>query len=177
MLVLDVAARLSPDTEVRFAALCHDLGKGTTPADILPSHKGHEERSVALLEQVCDRFKAPNRHRELARITARYHGLVHKLDELRSATILDLLEGADAFRRPDRFEQMLVACEADYRGRTGYADRPYPQGERLRRVFAAASALDVGAIAAAAREPRLIPQRIREARIAAIRQARGADRA
>ncbi len=177
MLVLDMAARLSPDTEVRFAALCHDLGKGTTPADILPSHKGHEERSVALLEQVCDRFKAPNRQRELARITARYHGLVHKLDELRSATILDLLEGADAFRRPDRFEQMLVACEADYRGRTGYADRPYPQGEHLRRVFAAVSALDVGAIAAAAREPRLIPQRIREARIAAIRQARGADRA
>ena len=79
MLVLDMSARLSPDTEVRFAALCHDLGKGTTPAAILPSHKGHEERSVDLLEQVCDRFKVPHRHRDLARITARYHGKVHKL--------------------------------------------------------------------------------------------------
>ncbi|WP_295401771.1 multifunctional CCA addition/repair protein, partial [uncultured Thiocystis sp.] len=99
MLVLDMAARLSADLEVRFAALCHDLGKGTTPPDILPSHKGHEGRGAALVDVLCDRFKIPNRCRELARITARDHGLVHKVDELRAGTILDLLEGADAIRR------------------------------------------------------------------------------
>jgi tRNA nucleotidyltransferase (CCA-adding enzyme) len=171
MLVVDMAARLSSDLSVRFAALCHDLGKGTTPAEILPSHKGHEERSVDLLEAVCDRFRIPGRCRELARITARYHGLVHKVDELRAATILDLLEGSDAFRRPERFHRMLTACEADYRGRTGYAEREYPQGATLRRLHAAATALDVGAVARATREPRLIPQRIHAARVGAIKGA------
>jgi len=171
MLVIDMAARLSPDPEVRFAALCHDLGKGTTPADLLPRHHGHEARSVALLEAVCDRFRVPNQHRALARITARHHGLVHTVDDLRPATILDLLERTDAFRRPARFHQMLTACEADYRGRTGYEERPYPQGDTLRALRDAAAAVDVQAIAAAA-EPSLIAQQIRQARVAAIRQAR-----
>ncbi len=172
MLVLDMAARLSPDLEVRFAALCHDLGKGNTPDDILPSHHGHEERGLALVEGVCDRLRIPNRCRELARVTAAYHGLVHKVEELRAGTILDLLDRTDAFRRPERFHQMLTACEADYRGRTGYAERAYPQAEILRGLLSAVSALDVGAIARAAGEPRLIPQRIRAARIAAIKAAR-----
>lgn len=172
MLVVDMAARLSPLVEVRFAALCHDLGKGTTPAEILPSHKGHEERGVALLESICERFPIPARFRELARITARYHGLAHKVDELRAATVVDLLEGADAFRRPGRFHRMLAACEADYRGRTGYARRAYPQGETLRRLHAAAAAVDVGAIARAAGEPQLIRQRTHEARVAAVKSAR-----
>lgn len=173
MLVLDMSARLSDALEVRFAALCHDLGKGTTPAEILPSHKGHEARSVELLDGVCDRFRIPARCRDLARITARYHGLVHKVDELRSATVLDLLDGADAFRRPGRFQQMLTTCESDFRGRTGYQERAYPQAQTLSRLHAAASALDVSAIAREAGERSLIPQRIRSARIAAIRQARG----
>jgi tRNA nucleotidyltransferase (CCA-adding enzyme) len=172
MLVLDMSARLSPDLEVRFAALSHDLGKGTTPPEIWPSHRGHEERSVELLEGLCDRFRVPNRFRELARITARYHGLVHKLDELRDGTVLDLLEGADAFRRPERFRQMLTACEADYRGRTGYEERPYPQGETLRRLHAAAARVDEAAIAREARERGRIPELIRRARLGAIRAAR-----
>jgi tRNA nucleotidyltransferase (CCA-adding enzyme) len=172
MLVLDMAARLSPAPEVRFAALCHDLGKGTTPPAIWPSHRGHEERSVELLEAICDRFRVPNRFRELARITARYHGLVHKLDELRSTTVLDLLEGADAFRRPERFLQMLTACEADYRGRTGYAERDYPQGEALRRLHAAASQVDAAAIARDVQERDRIPDLIRRARLGAIRAVR-----
>lgn len=172
MLVLDMAARLSPEPEVRFAALCHDLGKGTTPPEIWPSHRGHEERSVELLDALCDRFRVPTRFRELARITARYHGLVHKLDELRDTTVLDLLEGADAFRRPERFQQMLIACEADYRGRTGYAERDYPQGEALRRVQAATAQVDVGAIARDAQERDRIPDLIRRARLGAIRAAR-----
>jgi tRNA nucleotidyltransferase (CCA-adding enzyme) len=171
MLVVDMAARLSPDLEVRFAALCHDLGKGVTPADILPSHHGHETRGLALVEGVCDRFKIPSRCRELALITAGFHGLVHTVDELRAGTLLDLLERTDAIRRPERFAQMLTACEADYRGRTGYEERPYPQAETLRRAQAAVAALDVGAIARAA-EPRLIPERIRAARIAAIKALR-----
>jgi tRNA nucleotidyltransferase (CCA-adding enzyme) len=172
MLVLDMAARLSPGLEVRFAALCHDLGKGTTEPAIWPSHRGHEERSVQLLEALCDRFRVPLRFRELARITARYHGLVHKLDELRDSTVLDLLEGADAFRRPERFLRMLTACEADYRGRTGYEERAYPQAEALRRLHAAASQVDTAAIARAAQDPGRIPEAIRRARREAIRAAR-----
>jgi tRNA nucleotidyltransferase (CCA-adding enzyme) len=172
MLVLDMAARLSTDLEVRFAALCHDLGKGVTPVDILPSHRGHEARGVALVNSLCDRFKVPNHCRELARITARDHGLVHKVDELRAGTILDLLEGADAIRRPARFQQMLTACEADYRGRTGYEERTYPQGDMLRQLLAVVTGLDVGAIALATPELRLIPARIRAARISAIKSRR-----
>ncbi|WP_295389020.1 multifunctional CCA addition/repair protein [uncultured Thiodictyon sp.] len=178
MMVVDMAARLSPDLTVRFAALCHDLGKGTTPGSVLPRHHGHEERSVELLEGICDRFRVPNRHRELARITARDHGLVHTVDQLRHATILDLLERTDAFRRPARFAQMLLACEADYRGRGGCAERHYPQAATLRRLRDAAAAVEVQAIATATADPQRIPLQIRRARIAAIRHARaGQDQA
>jgi tRNA nucleotidyltransferase (CCA-adding enzyme) len=169
MMVVDMAARLTPETGVRFAALTHDLGKGTTPEDILPSHKGHEERSVALIEDLCERFRVPRRHRDLAVIAARYHGLVHKIDELRPGTIVDLLEGTDALRRPERFEEMLLACEADFRGRATYEERTYPQGERLRRHLAVVLSVDAGAIAAQTDDPALIPERIREARIRAVR--------
>jgi tRNA nucleotidyltransferase (CCA-adding enzyme) len=171
MMVVDMAARLSADPAVRFAALTHDLGKGTTPTEILPSHKEHEQRSVELIEDVCARLKAPRRYCELARVVARYHGLAHKVDELRPGTILEMLEGADAIRRPERFEQMITSCEADFRGRAGYEERHYPQGQRLRRLLAAVRAVDAGAIAGGEDDPAKIPQRIREARIAAIRAA------
>lgn len=157
--------------EVRFAALTHDLGKGTTPWEILPSHRGHEARSVALLDALCERLKVPRRCCALARVVARYHGLVHKVTELAPETVLDLLEGMDAFRRPERFAQALTACEADYRGRTGYEEREYPQAQHLRRVLRAVTALDVGAIAAGAAQPTLIQQTIRKARIQAILRA------
>ena len=175
MMVVDMAARLSPDPEVRFAALTHDLGKATTPEEVLPSHHGHEGRGVALLEAMGERLRIPRRFLDLARITARYHGQVHKIDELRPGTILDLLEGADAFRRPGRFHQMLTACEADFRGRGGYAERAYPQAGRLGSAFAAAAGLDLGTVIAGVDRPGLIPQRIREARIAVIREALGAS--
>lgn len=132
MLVLDQAARLSPDTVVRFAALTHDLGKGTTPADLLPHHYGHEQRSVKLVEALCARLKAPREYRELALLVARHHGLVHRAAELRPDTLLRLFKDCDAFRRPERFQQFLLACEADARGRTGFEDRPYPQAQYLR---------------------------------------------
>ncbi|MCU0836638.1 MAG: multifunctional CCA addition/repair protein [Chromatiaceae bacterium] len=171
LMVVDMAARLSADPAVVFAALTHDLGKGTTPTEILPSHRGHEERSVGLIDQLCARLKAPARFRELAVITARYHGLIHKVDELRPGTLLDLIEGADGLRRPERFEQMLVACEADYRGRAGYAERDYPQGAQLRRLLAAVREIDVGAIARTEPNPVQIPARIRAARLRALTAA------
>jgi len=181
MMVVDMAARLTSDPETAssetadpetvFAALTHDLGKGTTPPDILPVHRGHEQRSLALVEALCNRLKAPRRFRELARGVARYHGMAHKVDEWRPGTVLDLLEGLDAFRRPKRFEQALIAFEADYRGRASYQDRAYSQAPRLRRFFAAARSVDVRAVAAAAPEPAKIPARIREARIQDLRKA------
>jgi metal dependent phosphohydrolase len=172
MLVLDMAARIAPELEVRFAALCHDLGKGVTPPEILPSHHGHEERGLVLVESICDRFRVPNRCRELARLTTAEHGRIHKVEELRAGTILELFERADAFRRPERFEQLLAVCEADFRGRTGYAERPYPQAEVWRRLFAAVAAVDTGTIARAAGEPRRIAEHLRAARLSAIRGVR-----
>ncbi|SDX75530.1 tRNA nucleotidyltransferase (CCA-adding enzyme) [Allochromatium warmingii] len=169
MLVLDMAARLSTELEVQFAALCHDLGKGTTPPDILPSHHGHEARGLPLVEAVCERLRVPARCRDLARLVTAEHGRIHKFDELRASTILDVLERCDALRRPERFAHLLTACEADFRGRGGYAERSYPQAERWRQVLHAVAAVDAGAIARAEPEPRLIPQRLRAARLRAIK--------
>jgi tRNA nucleotidyltransferase (CCA-adding enzyme) len=139
MMVLEQAARLSDDPIVRFAALVHDLGKGTTPKDILPRHIGHEVRSVDLVEQLCTRLRIPNEYRECAVAVARQHGKVHNALELRPSTLLELLEAVDAFRRPARFEQFLLACEADARGRTGFEDREYPQADYLRRALEVAA--------------------------------------
>ncbi|MGQ9658942.1 MAG: multifunctional CCA addition/repair protein [Thermochromatium sp.] len=172
MLVLDMAARISPELEVRFAALCHDLGKGTTPPEILPSHHGHEERGLPMVEAICDRLRVPNRCRELARLTTAEHGRIHKVDELRNSTILDLFARTDAFRRPERFEQLLLACEADFRGCGGSAECVYRQADVWRRLLAATRAVDVETIARTAREPRLIQHHLRAARLSAIRQVR-----
>ncbi len=168
LMVLERAARLSAEPVVRFAALTHDLGKGTTPAAILPSHRGHAERGVAIVDALCERLRAPARFRELARAVARNHGHVHRAAELRPGTLIDLLEAVDAFRRPERLEQVLLACEADYRGRLGFEDRPYPQAGRVRAAFAAAASVDAAAIAAAA--PGRVADQLRAARIAAIRR-------
>jgi tRNA nucleotidyltransferase (CCA-adding enzyme) len=175
MMTLDMAARLSPDPEIRFAALTHDLGKGTTPAEILPRHKGHEQRSMELIEGLCDRLKVPRRFCELARLVARYHGMAHKVDELRPGTLLDLFQGLDAFRRPERFEQALLAFEADFRGREGCQERAYPQADRMRRLLAAVRAVDVRAIATTQTDRARVPERIREARIRTLQEAMGAN--
>jgi len=172
MMVLDMSARITADTEVRFAALTHDLGKGTTPPEILPSHRGHEERSVDLIEDVCVRFRIPRRYRDLAVIAARYHGKIHKVGELRPGTVIDLIEGADAFRRPARFEQVLQVCEADYRGRGGYEEREYAQAERWREYLAAAVDVDAGEVAATTEDPAKIPEHIRTARLRRLAQVR-----
>ncbi|WP_296898137.1 multifunctional CCA addition/repair protein [Thiohalocapsa sp.] len=171
MLVVDAAARLADAAEVRFAALCHDLGKGTTPPQHWPRHHGHEQRSVALVVQLCARLRVPKRFCELARLTARYHGLVHRSTELKPKTLLDMFEAVDLFRRPRRLEQMLLACEADFRGRTGFEHRAYPQGELVRRCARAARQVNQRAIAAQAAAPERIAEGIRKARIAAIAAA------
>jgi tRNA nucleotidyltransferase (CCA-adding enzyme) len=133
---LQQAARLSTDPKVRFAALVHDLGKGTTSADILPRHIGHEERGIPLVHDVCDRLRIANDYRELAVPVTRLHLLCHKVFELRPVTVLKIFKAADAFRKPERFEDFLLAVEADARGRLGYEDMRYVQGEWLRELFA-----------------------------------------
>jgi len=131
MLVIDMAARLNTGLAVRFAALTHDLGKGVTPADVLPRHIGHEERSVRLLKGVCQRLRVPVECTELAQVVAREHGNIHRSGTLNAAALVRLLERCDAIRKPERFAEILQACECDARGRLGFQDAPYPQAERL----------------------------------------------
>jgi tRNA nucleotidyltransferase (CCA-adding enzyme) len=171
MMVVDYAARKDWSLPVRFAALTHDLGKGTTPPEEWPRHKGHEARGVELVRELCERLKVPADCRDLALITARFHGDVSKVLELRPGTIARLLEGVDAFRRPERFEEFLQACSADFHGRTRYETRPFPQAERLRAAFTAARAVDAGAVAATTADPAQIGARVHEARVQAIREA------
>jgi tRNA nucleotidyltransferase (CCA-adding enzyme) len=174
LLVLEQATRLSGDARVRFAALTHDLGKGATPPAEWPKHHGHEERSVALVRALCQRLRAPNDYRDLALAVARYHGLCHRVAELRDATLFETLEALDAFRRPERVEAFVLACEADFRGRPGYETRPYPQAEAFRQAHAAARAVNTAAVAAGKTGP-AAGEAIRQARIEAIRRVRVAE--
>ncbi len=169
MMVLDAAAKLTPDTRVRFAALMHDLGKGTTPPAEWPQHIAHEGRGAELIKEIARRFRVPNDYRDLAVLVARLHGNGHRALELRAGTVLETLESLDVFRRPERLEQFVLACEADFRGRTGYAERDYPQAGIWRRAHAAARAVDTAALAAGRNGPE-VGERIRQARIGAIRQ-------
>jgi len=141
MLALRYAADAGAPAAVRFAVLAHDLGKARTPRAHWPSHHGHEELGVPLIEALCERLKVPNGHRELAVLAGRYHTHVHRAGELKAATLLTLLENCDAFRRPERFAELLLACEADARGRTGLESAPYPQVAYLQQVRAAAAAV------------------------------------
>jgi tRNA nucleotidyltransferase (CCA-adding enzyme) len=163
---------LSDDLHVRFAALVHDLGKGTTPPSQWPGHRGHEERSVALIENLCTRLRVPTEFRELAVIVARYHGNVHRAFELRVSTVLEMLQKADAFRRPDRFALALLACEADSRGRLGLEQAPYPQRDYLLRAQTAAAAVKPGGAEVAALSGPQIAEWLREKRLAAITTVR-----
>ena len=134
--VLDVASELSSETTVRFAALVHDLGKGVTPRDQWPRHIGHEQAGVRVIGQMCERLKVPTEHRELGQLVSREHQRIHRAAELRDTTVLEVLEAADAFRRPERFDKLLLACEADARGRgPELRARTYPQAQFLSRLF------------------------------------------
>jgi tRNA nucleotidyltransferase (CCA-adding enzyme) len=172
MLALEAAADMSPDTTVRFAALVHDLGKGTTPRELWPKHTGHEERGVALVERLCERLRVPAEFRDLAVMAARQHAKVHRIAELRPATVLDLLEQVDAFRRPERFERLVLACEADARGRgPDLRIAPYPQAALLRGARDAAAEVRLAPDVLARETGPVIAERLRTARLAAIKSA------
>jgi tRNA nucleotidyltransferase (CCA-adding enzyme) len=171
LMVVDDAARHGYSLEVRFAALMHDLGKATTPKDILPRHIGHEVRSVELLQPMCERLRVPADCRDLALLAARYHGDVHRAKELRPDTIVKLFQSADAWRRPERFAQLLQACAADARGRGGHENDDYPQADYLSNALSAAQAVDAGQIARQCADKSQIPERVRLARVAAVEHA------
>ena len=172
MMVLDMAARLQTSLAVRFACLCHDLGKGTTPADVLPRHIGHEARSAKLLKGVCERLRVPVECKELADVVAREHGNIHRSGELGAAALVRLLERCDAFRKPLRFGEVLLACECDARGRLGLNESAYPQRPRLLRVLSQAQSVVTSLIAeqaqAAGVDGKKIGELIHAARVNAI---------
>lgn len=168
MMVLDQCAALQAPLAARYACLCHDLGKGTTPPEVLPRHVGHEARSVELLRDVSERLRVPVECRELAEVVAREHGNVHRCEELNAAATVRLLERCDAFRKPQRFEELLLACECDARGRLGLEGRPYPQRERLRQALATVLRVSTAEVARDAQQRGLTGERIAQA----IHQAR-----
>lgn len=168
-LVMRAAAALTPEPRIRFAALMHDLGKGRTPRSQWPRHIGHEESGAKLVGDVCARLRVPAEFRELAVLAARWHGLVHRAEELRPRTVLDLLGHCDAFRRPERFRELLIACEADHRGRGGgFGDRPYPQAARLRGAQERAAAVALDATDREGLTGEQIGERLRRRRLAAL---------
>ena len=165
MMVLEQACRLSESALVRFAALVHDLGKGTTPEEEWPRHIEHEARGADIVLEVCERLRVPNDYRDLAERTARFHLHYHRALELKPSTLVKTLEQLDAFRKPERFELFLLACEADSRGRPGYEDRDYRQGPYLREAFAAAKEIDVSALVAQGHQGKALAEKIREQRV------------
>ena len=171
LMVLEQATRLSSDPIVRFAALVHDLGKGTTPPDEWPRHVAHEQRSVPLIQKLCERLRIPNAFRDLAVLVGRHHLVMHKADEVRPGTLVDLLEHLDAFRRPMRVEQFILACEADARGRKGLEDRLYPQAVLVRRAFAAARSVSLSEEMREGLTGEQIAQRMHQARVGAVAAA------
>jgi tRNA nucleotidyltransferase (CCA-adding enzyme) len=174
MMALRLASRISDSKVVRFAVLMHDLGKARTPVEKLPSHPGHEEASVPLIEALVARLKVPNDYREVAVLAARHHGNVHRAFELRPATVLKLLEETDAFRRPERFAQFLLACESDARGRKGLEERPYPQAEYLHRAREAVAAVTLDENERAGLSGANIGEKLRTKRLQALTEMKNA---
>lgn len=172
-MVSDMAARLAPGNDlVAFAALTHDLGKALTPVDELPRHIMHEQRGLKPLAALCERLKVPVDHRLLAEAACREHLNVHRIDELRDATVLELIQRCDGFRRPERIAQMALVCECDKRGRLGFEDSDYPQRATLERLHAAALSINARDIATEGLQGPAIGEALKKARIAAIAAAR-----
>ncbi len=178
LMVIDMSATLAAPLPARWAALLHDLGKGTTPAEVLPKHIGHEMRSVDLARRVCERLRVPTDCRDAALLAAREHGNVHRCLDFDAAALMRLLERCDALRRPTLLDHVLDACEADHRGRAGLQDRPYPQRARLKRALATAQAVDAGAVVAGLdgeKNGERIAQAVHQARVSAVRAALAAE--
>ena len=170
MMVIDYAAKQNFSLPIRFAALMHDLGKGTTPADILPRHIGHEIRSVDLLKDVCKRLRVPNDCKELAHIVAKFHGKLHQASKMRADTLLEFLMDLDAIRQPARFADFLKSCECDSRGRTGLENCDLAEAKLLTKVLQAALNVDAGAIAQGIETPDKIKAAVFAARLTAVQQ-------
>lgn len=135
MMVLEQAAKLSNSPVTRFAALCHDVGKAESPKENLPSHVGHEKKGVPIIAKLCRRLKTPTEYEQLAKIASEFHLHLHRIDTLKGSTIVKLLERSDAFRKPARFEQFLQVCEADFKGRTGFEEKEYPQAAIVQQAL------------------------------------------
>jgi tRNA nucleotidyltransferase (CCA-adding enzyme) len=171
LMVLEQAAMLSPDPLIRFAALVHDLGKGETPAALWPAHKGHEETGATLIEVLSLRLRIPNDYRDLGKLVSLYHTRCHKALRHDAEDLLVTLEKTDALRRPERFNQFLLACEADARGRLGLETNPYPQRTLLLHVLTAARQIDIPSLARLHGNPQALATAIRQARLQAIAAA------
>ena len=170
MMVIDYAAKQEFSLPIRFAALTHDLGKGTTPKDILPRHTGHEVRGVDLLKEVSRRLRVPNDCKELAQIVAKFHGKVHQVSKMQPETVLQFLMDTDAIRQPQRFQEFLLACECDSRGRISFEESECLESQMLMRLLKAVLAVDAGAVAKTHTEPEAIKQAVFDARLEAIKQ-------
>jgi tRNA nucleotidyltransferase (CCA-adding enzyme) len=170
MMVLRMACALSTDPVTRFAALCHDLGKGSTPPEHWPKHRGHEELGVPLIQAFCNRYKLPTEYKALAVLVSRYHLHCHRAFELNHNTLLNTLERLDAFRKPERFEKFLLACEADARGRLGLENKPYPQANKMRAAFRAAKNVDIRSLIEQGFTGETVKQKIHQLRVGAIKQ-------
>jgi len=175
MLVLSQAALLSDRLDVRFAALCHDIGKGETPVEHWPSHHGHETLGLPRINELCQRLRVPNDCKELALLASEYHQLIHKARELRPVTVQKLFDGIDLWRKPERLELLLTCCMADLRGRTGFEQADYPQADYLRALAKAARSVDIKALVAQGHQGEAMRNAVAAARLAAIRQAMPAD--
>lgn len=172
LMALKLAASLSRSEPVRFAVLTHDLGKATTPKELLPKHHGHEQRSEELLEALCARLRVPNRFRDLALLVARHHGTVHKAAEVKPQTVLRVIMAADGLRQPERFDEMLLACEADARGRKGFEHRAYPQADRMRAALRAARSVDAAQVKAeSGLDGAALGQALHDERLRAVKRA------
>ena len=167
---LNQAVRLSDDPQVRFATLVHDLGKATTPKDKLPSHHGHEARGVKIIDKLCKRYRIPNKYHELAACVSKFHLDCHRIQEMKPATVLKKLEQLDAFRRPERFQQFLLACKADARGRAGFEDREYPQAEYFMNAFNAANDVKAKELQEKGFEGKALGEEIKKQRVENIKQ-------
>lgn len=171
MMVLGIAAKMTNDPLTRFAALCHDLGKGESPPENWPSHRGHEDRGVPIIEAFCKRYRAPKEYSDLAKLVSRFHLHCHRAFELKSTTLLKTLERLDAFRQPERFEKFLIACEADAKGRTGREAIPYPQANRMREALQVAKAVLIKPLIDSGLEGAALGAKLHQERARAIEKA------
>ncbi|VEJ56528.1 multifunctional CCA addition/repair protein [Pragia fontium] len=168
LMVLEVAAQFSDDIDVRFSALLHDVGKGLTPQEMWPHHHGHGLAGVRLVENICQRYKIPNTTRELARLVSEFHDQIHTVYKLRPSTMLNLFNAIDVWRKPQRLEQMILVSEADYRGRAGWQNKPYPQADYLKQAYAVANGVSVKEIIDAGFSGADIKTQLNQRRLAAL---------